>query len=145
MIILHVDDEESERLLFARAVGSVTSEVGVVSAESAERAVELLRGMARSGRSNEVIVVTDLKMPGVDGLELLRTIRGDVAFESVPVIVLSTSSHGPDVRASYRAGCAAYHEKPLGLRASKEFTASLVAYWSSAMLAPMAPWPAGQI
>ncbi|MBP7690434.1 MAG: response regulator [Anaerolineales bacterium] len=61
------------------------------------------------------IVLLDLKLPKVDGLEVLRALRGAAAWERVPVIVLTTSNNPADVRACYATGADAYLSKLVAL------------------------------
>jgi CheY-like chemotaxis protein len=60
-----------------------------------------------------VVVLLDLKMPRVDGLEVLRTIRGEAALRDTPVVVLTSSREAPDLAAAYRLGANAYVVKPV--------------------------------
>ncbi len=51
------------------------------------------------------VVFLDLKLPKVDGLEVLRQIKGNERTKSIPVVVVSSSKEDPDIKTAYRAGC----------------------------------------
>lgn len=142
MIYLHIDDESAERLLVELALKEADPGCTLISADSVDNGLRELRSLMRSGPAAGVLVITDMKMPERDGLDFIREVRDDPAINTVPVVVLSTSNHGPDIRAAYESGAAAYHVKPLGLTESKAFARSLVEYWNTVRLAPIAQWPA---
>lgn len=142
MIYLHIDDEDAERMLLELALRDADPDCQLISTDSVDAGLRELRALMRTGPSAGVLVITDLKMPERDGISLLSELRSDPAINTVPVVVLSTSAHGPDIRAAYVAGAAAYHVKPLGLAESKRFATSLVDYWEKVKLAPISQWPA---
>ena len=142
MIYVHIDDESAERVLLELALKEADPDCTLISADSVDAGLQELRALMRSGPSAGILVITDMKMPERNGLDLIREVRADPAINSVPVVVLSTSNHGPDIRAAYEGGAAAYHVKPLGLGESKAFAAALVSYWNQVKLAPIAQWPA---
>ena len=92
-----------------------------VARDGAEALDYLYRRGAFEGRTsgNPVLVLLDLKMPRVDGLEVLRTIRSDPALKTVPVVVLTSSREEPDIARSYDLGVNAYVVKPVD---SEQFT-----------------------
>ena len=65
---------------------------------------------------NPVVVLLDLKMPKVDGLEVLRTIKGDHDLKAIPVVILTSSREEKDLVESYKLGVNAYVVKPLNYR-----------------------------
>jgi CheY-like chemotaxis protein len=64
-------------------------------------------------RGNPVVVFLDLKMPKVDGLEVLRTMKSDASLRSIPVVMLTSSREERDLRESYALGANAYVVKPV--------------------------------
>lgn len=141
MIYIHVDDEDAERMLFELSLKEADPDCTLISTDSVDSGLRELRSLMRSGPAAGVLVITDMKMPGRDGVDLLNEVRADPAINIVPVVVLSTSGHGPDIRRAYVSGAAAYHVKPLGLAESKSFARALVEYWANVRLAPIAQWP----
>ena len=83
--------------------------------DGAEALDYLLRQGAYAGRSggNPAVVLLDLKMPRMDGLELLARVKSDPALRSVPVVMLTSSREERDLVESYRLGVNAYVVKPV--------------------------------
>jgi two-component system response regulator len=78
------------------------------------------------------LVLLDLNLPGIDGLQLLRAVRHRDPQRQVPVIVLTTSSHPRDIANCYEAGADAYMTKPLTLEDWETKVGSLTDYWLKA-------------
>ena len=76
------------------------------------------------------IVLLDLSLPKVDGLEVLRRIKADPRTASLPVIILTASAHERDLQASKRLGAAAYIVKPLDFQNLSEVTSQLSLQWA---------------
>lgn len=75
------------------------------------------------------MVLLDLKMPKVDGLEVLRQVKGDEQLKSIPVIMLTSSQDERDVRESYRLGANAYVVKPVEFRRFAYVLQHLETFW----------------
>ena len=112
-----------------------------VARDGVEALDYLLRRGAFSGRApgNPVLVLLDLKMPRVDGLEVLRTIRADAALKTIPVVVLTSSREEPDVALSYQLGVYAYVVKPVDSEQFVDAIERLGLFW----LVVNEPPPAG--
>jgi len=113
--ILLVEDSENDiELTLAALAKHVTSEVDVAH-DGAEALDYLYRRGAFVGRASgvPVLVMLDLKMPKVDGLEVLRTIKADPALKRIPVVVLTSSREQSDLAESYERGVNAYVVKPV--------------------------------
>jgi CheY-like chemotaxis protein len=76
------------------------------------------------------VVILDLKMPRMDGLEVLRWIRRHPRFAGLPVIMLSGSGLEKDVEAAYRSGANSYFTKPYELEKLRELVRLFIEYWS---------------
>jgi CheY-like chemotaxis protein len=114
--ILLVEDSEAdiELTLSALAGHRLANEV-VVARDGAEALDYLLRQGAYAGRTggNPAVVLLDLKMPRVDGLEVLARVKSDPALRSIPIVMLTSSREEPDLVESYRLGVNAYVVKPV--------------------------------
>jgi len=112
-ILLAEDSENDIELTLAALAQHVANEVDVVR-DGAEVLDYLYRRGAFAGRESPspVLVMLDLKMPKVDGLEVLRTIKADPTLKRVPVVVLTSSREQRDVIESYELGVNAYVVKP---------------------------------
>ena len=108
--ILLVEDSENDiELTLAALAKHVANEVDVAR-DGAEALDYLYRRGAFVGRASgvPVLVMLDLKMPKVDGLEVLRTIKADPALKRIPVVVLTLSREQRDLAESYERGVNAY-------------------------------------
>ena len=83
----------------------------------------------RSGIVEPQVVLLDLKLPKVDGLEVLRRIRADERTRLLPVVVLTSSKEDRDIIESYRLGCNSYVRKPVSFDEFLEAARSLGLYW----------------
>ena len=79
---------------------------------------------------NPAVVLLDLKMPKVDGLEVLRKIKGDPALKSIPVVVLTSSREEKDLVTSYDLGVNAFVVKPVDFRQFVEAVKQLGVFWA---------------
>jgi CheY-like chemotaxis protein len=75
------------------------------------------------------VVLLDLKLPRVDGLEVLRQVRADDRTRLLPVVVLTTSSEEQDLLDSYSLGCNSYIRKPVDFLQFSEAIRQLGMYW----------------
>lgn len=75
------------------------------------------------------LVMLDIKMPKVDGIEVLRQLKADVALRAVPVVIMTSSSEERDVVESYHLGVNSYIVKPVEFEAFLETVAKIGLYW----------------
>jgi CheY-like chemotaxis protein len=80
---------------------------------------------------NPVAILLDLKMPKVDGLEVLRTIKADPALKTIPVVVLTSSREIPDLVECYKHGVNAYVVKPVEFDAFAQAVKQLGVFWAA--------------
>ncbi len=109
--ILLVDDDEDDAFLFELAVKEAGVPDPIKAVLNGEEALELL--LAR--RMSPVLTVLDIKMPGVDGLEVLRRIRADPGLRDAEVVVLTGSDLAEDRAEAERLGCRLFLTKPSSL------------------------------
>ncbi|NTW02908.1 MAG: response regulator, partial [Oscillochloris sp.] len=94
-------------------------------------ALEILRGKSeRSFLYSRLLVLIDLNMPRMNGLELLREIRNDRKLHRLPVVVLTTSDDEQDKVEAYNLNVAGYIIKPVTFTAFADTMATLNAYWT---------------
>ncbi|MEO8745525.1 MAG: response regulator [Candidatus Dormiibacterota bacterium] len=103
--ILIVEDDAASRLLAA----AILEEQGFVvdAAGSAEEAVELIK------RSAPDLILMDIRLPGMDGLQLTRILKADPSTAAIPVIALTAHMMPLHQRAAIAAGCSAFITKPV--------------------------------
>jgi two-component system response regulator len=130
--ILLVEDNPDDELLTLRALkkNNIHNEVAVAH-DGEEALAWLQRRGAYASRSPEppVLVLLDLKLPKVDGLEVLRQLRADPQLAIVPVVILTTSSEEQDIVSSYRLGANSYIRKPVDFAQFTESVRQLGLYW----------------
>jgi two-component system, response regulator len=130
--VLFVDDSprDTELALAAFEKYRLGNEV-VVARDGAEALDYLYRRGQFAGRGDgqPTLVLLDLKMPKVDGLEVLRQIKADPALKAIPVVVMTSSREEQDVVASYRLGVNAYVVKPVKFPEFVEAVSSLGMFW----------------
>jgi CheY-like chemotaxis protein len=76
------------------------------------------------------VILLDLKLPRVDGLEVLRQLKAHAEFKRIPVVVLTTSAESADVRAAYALGVNSYIVKPVDFEKFVEVAAHIDLYWT---------------
>jgi two-component system response regulator len=131
--ILLVEDSESDELLTVHALKRASVANEVVVARDGEEALDFLFGRgAHGGRDTSALpslVLLDLNLPKVVGLDVLREIRGAEQTRLIPVVVLTSSREDEDMVASYRLGANACIRKPVDLAQFAEATKTLGLFW----------------
>jgi two-component system, response regulator len=132
-IILLVEDNPSDVGLTRRALAKSHIANQVVVAEDGQDALDYLFGAgAYAGRDVSelpALVLLDLKLPRVDGLEALRQIRANERTSRLPVVILTTSREEQDVAQSYDLGANSYIRKPVDFTQFAEAIANVGLYW----------------
>jgi two-component system response regulator len=133
MAILLVEDNPDDADLTIRALkkGNISNEI--VLARNGAEALDYLFGTGsyagRNPSDQPKVVLLDLKLPKVDGMEVLRRIRGDKHTHSLPVVILTSSDEQRDVVESYHLGANSYVRKPVGFAQFTEAVQQLGLYW----------------
>jgi CheY-like chemotaxis protein len=125
--ILAIDDDEVELDRLRRAFARSRLIAPLYTISDAERGLEMLRSGAVPGPRR--LVLSDLHMPRMDGLELLREIRADADLRTIPVVIMTCSSAARDRLAAYELYAAGYIVKPVEFSALVEAITALVHYW----------------
>jgi two-component system response regulator len=132
-IILLVEDNPDDELLAIRALKKNNISNKVVVARDGVEALDYLFGTgAHAGRDmSEMpqIILLDLKLPKIDGLEVLRRLRSDERTKLLPVVVLTSSREEQDLTESYSLGANSYIRKPVNFAQFTEAIRQLGLYW----------------
>ena len=83
----------------------------------------------RKGADPPKLILLDIKMPKIDGIEVLRRIKADEHLRSIPVVIMTSSSEQPDVAEAYRLGVNSYIVKPVEIGAFAQTVAKIGMYW----------------
>ena len=125
--ILLVEDNPDDELLTLRALKKNNILNQVTVAHDGAEALEHL--FARPDVTPPGLILLDLKLPKVDGLEVLRRIRADQRTQIVPVVVLTSSKEQEDILDSYRCGANAYVRKPVNFTDFSDAINALGMFW----------------
>ena len=125
--ILLVEDNPTDKELTLRALRAVNLADRVRVARDGAEALEMLLGA--EGTRRPKVVLLDLKLPKVDGLEVLKRIRADDRTRFMPVVVLTSSEEEKDVLQSYRLGINSYVVKPVDFESFEDAVSKLGPYW----------------
>ena len=132
-VILLVEDNPDDEALAIRALKRHHIGNEIVVARDGVEALDYLFGTGmyagRDPNNKPSVVLLDLKLPRVDGLEVLRRLREDSRTKFLPVVVLTTSSEEGDVIDSYSLGCNSYIRKPVDFVQFSEAIRQLGMYW----------------
>jgi two-component system response regulator len=132
-VILLVEDNRSDEKLAVLALKKCGIASEIVVARDGADAIDYLFGAGRHAgrdmRTMPTVVLLDLKLPRVDGHEVLRRIRADPRTQLVPVVVLTSSRLEEDVARSYALRANAYVRKPVDFSEFSDATKTLGLFW----------------
>jgi len=131
--ILLVEDNANDEFLTLRALKKYNVANDVVIARDGVEAIDYLfctgPHASRDIRETPLVVLLDLKLPKVDGLEVLRRVRGDERTRLLPVVILTSSNEERDVISGYKLGTNSYVQKPVDFSAFMDAVGQLGLYW----------------
>jgi two-component system response regulator len=142
--ILLVEDNADDEALTKRALKKNNILNDVISARDGVEALDYLFGKGAHARRDmsvvPAVVLLDLKLPKVDGLEVLRQLRADPHTKVLPVVILTSSKEEQDLITGYSLGANSYIRKPVDFGQFMEAVRQLGLYWL--VLNEAAPTPA---
>ncbi len=131
--ILLVEDNPRDAELTIRALKKNNLANLLITVEDGAEALDFLfcRGKyaTRDGGHPPKVVLLDLKLPKISGLEVLRTLKQDEKTRTIPVVVVTSSREDPDVKTAYALGANSYVVKPVDFDAFAEAVSHLGLYW----------------
>jgi CheY-like chemotaxis protein len=139
-LILVVEDREDDILLIRKAFQRAGLQNPIHFVRSGDEAVAYLAGEWKYANRAEyplpVLVLLDLKLPGMDGFEVLAWIRQQHGLRALPVVVLTSSSDLSDVNRAYQLGANSFFVKELEFRDTVELSRLLQNYWLAKVRTP---------
>jgi CheY-like chemotaxis protein len=143
ILLVEDDPHDVELTLTALTENHLTNEI-VVARDGAEALEYLYRRGDYGSRQaeNPAVILLDLKLPKVDGLEVLKRIKADPDLKTVPVVMLTSSREEQDLAESYDSGANAYVVKPVGFGDFVEAVREVGLFWTVINQPP--PGSAGQ-
>lgn len=132
-LILHVDDQKPDTLLMEKAFRSCGCDVPILWLEDGQEVLDYLRGAGKyvtTGRQRTpTLILLDLKMPKLDGVDVLRIIRNDRRLKHIPVIIMSGSVNDDEVTTAYNAGANAFVAKPMDYAGFQALARGFKEFW----------------
>lgn len=134
--VLLVEDDPDDASLTMRALHQHNLAGNVELVTDGARALDFLfskgeYAFRETDPAAPKVVLLDLKLPKINGLEVLRELKSDVRMRNIPVVVLTSSSEDCDLRDAYQLGANSYIVKPLELKQFLEAVGELGLYWLS--------------
>jgi len=131
--ILLVEDNPTDAELCIRALKKHSLANNLIWLKDGEEALEFLfatgRHKARGIENRPKVVLLDLRLPKVDGLEVLRKVKADERTRIIPIVVLTSSKEDRDVAESYKLGVNSFISKPVGFEEFADVVGRLGLYW----------------
>jgi len=124
-VILIMDDNEDDALLTKLVLSKMKWGFKTEVALSGEAGLALIQG----GNLRPNLILLDLKMPGMDGIEVLRTLRGDKRLSSIPVVIVTHSGLKSDEQACVNAGANSYLHKSTDINQFKKELECILICW----------------
>lgn len=124
--ILLIEDDMIEVMKMNRAISSLSLPHKIIEANNGEDALDILKDKDNIPD----IILLDLNMPKINGIEFLRILKNDDTLKYVPTIILTTSSNQRDLVACYEIGIAGYILKPLKYEEYVTKIDKLLSFWS---------------
>jgi DNA-binding response OmpR family regulator len=138
--ILYVEDDQNDAILVTRALRQLHAEVKVNSVEDVETAIAYLQGEGiyadRETYPTPGMILLDIKIPGQSGLDLLRWLRDQKAFCTLPVVMFTSSMVESDIKNAYQLGANSYIVKPVSFEELMQKICGIVQVWLKINLAP---------
>ena len=125
-----VEDDADERLFIKRAIAQADQEVEVIDYVDGQEALDSLLELKEKEEFPSLVII-DLKLPLLSGLEVLKHLRAALGDEPVPLVICSGSSAKTDVLAAWKEGCSGYLVKPSNPQDYRDLVQTLMNYWFS--------------
>ena len=137
-----VDDNEEDLYLLRKAINDLEQPIKVKSIGNGETLLHVLRNAnIRYTNDNPTVILLDINMPGIDGIETLKRIRENNNFSCIIIVIYTSSISERDVHNAYRAGANSFISKPHSYSEILESIQKVYTYWSTASKTPSLSLP----
>ena len=140
VVILHVEDEPAHAEIVRRNLSDFYPDHRLHHVADGQAALDYLYGRGEFRDAEKFpkphLVLLDLRLPRVDGLEVLETIKSDPALANIPTVILTTSAAKADMTMAYRRHANSYLVKPLDFAQFVSLMESLGGYWLTLNVCP---------
>ncbi|PIQ07854.1 MAG: two-component system response regulator [Ignavibacteriales bacterium CG18_big_fil_WC_8_21_14_2_50_31_20] len=130
--ILLVEDNSDDELLTIRALRKNNLVNDIAIARDGAEALDYLLGTHKNGTFNNplpTLIILDLKLPKIDGIEVLKQLRASERTKLIPIVILTSSKEQQDIIASYGFGANSFIRKPVDFIQFIEVASSIGVYW----------------
>ncbi len=131
--LLLVEDNKKDELLTIRALKTINVANRIDVVRDGQEAIDFLLGEGSGGAGAErqlpAVVILDLKLPKLDGHEVMQRIRADARTELLPVVILTSSDEESDITKSYQYGANSFVSKPVNIDEFTKSVKDLGLYW----------------
>ena len=131
--ILLIEDNMSDAELTIRALKKNNLANKLIHLKDGAEALDFIFAQGiysdRNMENHPKVILLDLKMPKVNGIEVLQKIKGDERTKKIPVVILTSSKEDPDIKECYRLGVNSYVVKPVDFEAFIKAVSELGLYW----------------
>ncbi len=135
--VLFVDDDPDHAVLITRAIKEADTTAEIHTASDGEAALALLRTTEDVSPDLVDLVLLDINLPGLSGLDVLAQIKGDAALRRLPVVMLTSSELSSDIARAYELGASGYISKPSLMHDLRAVLGNTLLYWSAMKRAPL--------
>lgn len=137
--IILIEDSESDAEIVLRALRKANVTSTVKHLRDGEKALEFFfgnQGLKSVLSTGPKLILLDLKMPKVDGIELIKKLKGDKETSSIPLVVLTSSKESKDIKQAYSLGVNSYVVKAADYEGYSKVIVDTAYYWLSVNQAP---------
>lgn len=139
-----VDDDEGHAILIRQSFAEVGLPNDFVEFRDGQSVLDYLFSLqkprGRPPSSNPFLLLLDIRMPKVDGIEVLRRVKADPSLRMLPVIMLSTTDDPQEIDRCHRFGCSAYVKKPIDYDTFAEVVRRLGDFMKILIVPPIGAW-----
>lgn len=129
--ILHVEDDQVDKMVIERVIKRLQLTNNLLHASNGEEALDVLRGTNGKAKLEQLpqVILLDINMPKMNGLEFLKELRSDPSINFISVFVLTTSNDDYDRKEAYQYNVAGYFVKPVDISQFETTFQTLSNFW----------------